>query len=147
MEELQLLAQHLGVERIGFVGGLYETAKTQAYQDADLYILPSNSENFGITVAEALAAGTPAIVTKGAPWEGLAKQGAGWWIDIGVEPLIACLEDALSRSPADLVQMGQQGREWMATEFAWPQIGAKMVATYQWLLNKSLPVPAWVRVD
>jgi glycosyltransferase involved in cell wall biosynthesis len=147
LEELHQLAQNLGIERIEFVGALYGTAKTQAYQDADLYILPSYSENFGVTVAEALAAGTPAIVSKGAPWEGLDTHEAGWWIDRGVDPLVVCLEDALGRSRDDLGQMGQQGRIWIEAEFAWPQIGAQMAATYQWLLNQSLPVPTWVRVE
>ncbi|MEI7994210.1 MAG: glycosyltransferase [Methylococcaceae bacterium] len=147
LEELHLLIQSLGAERIKFVGPLYGTAKMQTYRDSDLYILPTYSENFGITVTEALAAGTPAIVTKGAPWEGLETNEAGWWIDIGIDPLVACLEDAMSRSPDQLKQMGQHGRSWMESEFAWPQIGAQMAATYQWLLNKSLPVPAWVRVD
>lgn len=147
LEELHLLVKNLGIERIEFVGALYGDLKTQAYRDADLYVLPSRSENFGVTVAEALAAGTPAIVTKGAPWEGLDRNSAGWWIDIGVQPLITCLEYALSLSSDQLELMGMQGRNWMTKEFAWPQIGAQMAATYQWLLNKSLPIPSWVRVD
>jgi glycosyltransferase involved in cell wall biosynthesis len=147
LEELQLLVQNLGVERIEFVGGLYGTAKTLTYQDADLYILPSYSENFGVTVAESLAAGTPAIVSKGAPWEGLDMHEAGWWIDMGLDPLVACLEDALGRSPENLEQLGLHGRSWMEAEFAWSDIGAQMEDTYRWLLDKSLPVPAWLRVD
>ena len=147
IEELQLLAQNLGIKRMKFVGNLYGVEKTHTYHNADIFILPTYSENFGMTVAEALAAGTPAIVTKGAPWEGLDKNGAGWWIDVGIEPLITCLVNALSRSPTELEQMGIQGRKWMVNDFAWHQIGAQMAATYQWLLNKSLPVPAWVRLD
>ena len=147
IEELQLLAQNLGVNRMKFIGSLYGIEKTHAYHNADIFILPTYSENFGMTVAEALAASTPAIVTKGAPWEGLDKYGAGWWVDINVESLTACLENALSLSPNALEQMGLQGREWMVNDFSWPQIGAQMTATYQWLLNKSLPVPAWVRLE
>ena len=146
LEELRLLAKNLGLERIEFVGGLYGPEKMRAYHHADIYILPSYSENFGITVAEALAAGTPAIVSKGAPWGGLETQQAGWWIDMGIDPLVACLEDALGRSPDNLEQMGLRGREWMRAEFSWEHIGAQMADTYRWLLDKSLPVPAWVRV-
>ena len=63
-------------------------AKIAAYQQADLFVLPTLNENFAITVAEALAAGTPVIATKGAPWRALQSEGCGWWIDHGIEPLV-----------------------------------------------------------
>jgi glycosyltransferase involved in cell wall biosynthesis len=147
MEEIHLLVSKLGIERIEFIGAVYGKSKLQTYQNANLFILPTYSENFGMTVAEALATGTPAIVTKGAPWEGLDTNDAGWWVDINVESLIACLEKALSCTPNQLDQMGMRGREWMANDFAWNQIGAQMASTYQWLLDKSLPIPTWVRID
>lgn len=147
LNELKNLVQKLGLKRIEFVGELHGSEKTQAYHNAELFILPTYSENFGMTVAEALAAGTPAIVSKGAPWSGLAAQQAGWWIDVGSAPLVACLEDALSRSPADLEAMGVRGRSWMESDFSWEHIGTQMLDTYRWLLDKSLPVPAWVRVQ
>jgi glycosyltransferase involved in cell wall biosynthesis len=147
LNELQNLVQKLGLKRIEFVGELRGSKKMQAYHDAELFILPTYSENFGMTVAEALAAGTPAIVSKGAPWNGLTAQRAGWWIDVGSASLIACLKDALSRSPADLEAMGVRGRSWMDSDFSWERIGTQMVDTYRWLLDRSLPVPAWVRVQ
>lgn len=147
LEDLLRVARKLGLQRIEFVGGVYGLEKTQAYRQAELFILPTYSENFGIAVAEALAAGTPAIVSKGAPWEGLLARQAGWWSDIGLDALVACLEDALARSPENLEQMGLRGRRWMEAEFSWPRIGAQMADTYRWLLDRSLPVPAWVKVD
>ena len=100
-----------------------------------------------MTVAESLAAGTPVIVSKGAPWSGMDQNDAGWWIEIGVDPLVACLKDALSSSPVELAAMGENGRAWMERDFLWDGIGAKMAATYRWLCDRSLPVPAWVRLD
>ena len=67
MDEMQALAAHLRLERVAFGGPLYGEEKLRAYQAASLFVLPTHSENFGMTVAEALAAGTPAIVTQGAP--------------------------------------------------------------------------------
>jgi glycosyltransferase involved in cell wall biosynthesis len=99
-----------------------------------------------MTVAEALAAGTPAIVTKGAPWGGLEKQGAGWWIDIGVDPLVACLEQALATPPTHLAEMGRAGREWMLQDYSWERIGAQFSVVYRWLLEGGEP-PPWVRLD
>lgn len=147
LEELQRLSNQLDLKRVKFVGELRGMEKLQTYQDAELFVLPSYSENFGVTVAEALAMGTPAIVSKGAPWGGLAAQRAGWWIDVGWAPLAACLEDALSLSHGDLDAMGLRGRDWMESEFSWGHIGEHMADTYRWLLDASLPVPAWVRVQ
>jgi glycosyltransferase involved in cell wall biosynthesis len=146
LEKLKALVKKLELKRIDFVGEKRGADKIRTYQSAELFVLPSYSENFGLTVAEALAAGTPAIVTRGAPWAGLVERGAGWWIDVGIDSLAACLEKALSLSSTELREMGMRGREWMEAEFSWERIGARMVDTYKWLFDKSMPVPPWVRV-
>ena len=46
-----------------FVGPLYDEEKWQAYRDADVFVLPSQNENFGNTAAESAVCGTPVIVT------------------------------------------------------------------------------------
>ena len=143
---MQALAAQLRLDRVTFSGALFGEEKLRAYREASLFVLPTHSENFGMTVAEALAAGTPAIVSKGAPWSGLQKQGAGWWIDIGVDPLVACLEQALATPPTHLAEMGQAGREWMLRDYSWERIGARFSAVYQWLL-KGGETPPWVRLD
>jgi glycosyltransferase involved in cell wall biosynthesis len=144
LNELQNLVQKLDLKRIEFVGELRGSEKTQAYHDAELFILPTYSENFGMTVAEALAAGTPAIVSKGAPWKGLQANGAGWWIDIGVDSLTEALSVALGEPPSVLAQRGLRGREWMIRDFSWDTIGDQMDQTYRWLLNGGA-TPAWIR--
>lgn len=87
------------------------------YAVASLFVLPSHSENFGLVIAEALAAGVPALVTDTTPWTGLAAQSAGWcvsWDSYG-----AALARAIATSPAELRSMGGQGRAWMAKDFSW----------------------------
>jgi glycosyltransferase involved in cell wall biosynthesis len=135
LNEMKVLANSLGLQRVEFTGPLIGSEKAVAYSEADLFVLPTYSENFGMTVAEALAAGTAAIVTKGAPWSGLSTNNAGWWIDIGKDPLITCLEQALSQSRASLDSMGLNGRLWMERDFAWESVADKMKATYDWVLN------------
>ena len=141
--ELEALSAELRLQRIEFSGPLYGDEKWTAYRDADLFVLPTRSENFGVAVAEALAAGTPAIVTKGAPWEGLEEKNAGWWIDIGVDPLVACLTDAMSREPDVLEAMGMRGRLWMEQDYSWATIGQHMLQTYRWAIDGG-ERPAWV---
>ncbi len=146
LPEYQALAERLHLARVHFPGPLYGEEKLAAYRRASLYVLPTHSENFGVTVAEALAAGTPAIVTKGAPWAGLVEHGAGWWIDIGVDPLVAALEEALALPEVRLREMGRRGREWMLRELSWPAIARRIAAVYAWLCGRA-ERPADVRIE
>jgi glycosyltransferase involved in cell wall biosynthesis len=131
--ELGALAGELKTQRVSIEGSIVGDAKTAAYREADLFVLPTLNENFAITVAEALAAGTPVIATKGAPWQGLAREGCGWWIDHGVEPLAAALANAMVMTREALQAMGVKGRAWMARDFSWDRVAYDMLNTYRWL--------------
>jgi glycosyltransferase involved in cell wall biosynthesis len=64
LARLKTMTQQLNLgESVRFVGPLYEAAKWQAYRDADVFVLPSQNENFGNTAVESAACGTPVIVT------------------------------------------------------------------------------------
>ena len=123
------------VPRLKLCGPAYGDAKTVAYQEADLLILPTMFENFGMVVAEALAHGVPVIVTVGAPWEGLRDHRCGWWIERGTPAIAAALQTALASPPAELAAMGLRGREWMQREFSWESVAERMIAFYSWLLD------------
>jgi glycosyltransferase involved in cell wall biosynthesis len=142
--ELRALATTLGLTRVSIEGPIHGEAKTTAYREAEIFVLPTLNENFGLTVAEALAAGTPAISTKGAPWGGLEREGCGWWIDHGVEPLAATLAHAMALPREILRAMGDKGREWMAREFSWDRVAHDMVDVYRWLARNAEP-PAAIR--
>lgn len=143
LDKMKKLAADLAIKRVEFGGARFGIQKWQAYADAELFVLPSYSENFGMSIAEALASGVPSIVAKGAPWAGLESNGAGWWIDIGVDPLVACLESALAKSSDSLRGMGEHGRVWMAREYSWQRIGEQTSATYRWLLHGGVR-PPWI---
>ena len=131
--ELKSLGQQLNLKRFTIAPAVYGQAKWQAYQSADLFVLPTLNENFGLTVAEALACELPVISTKGAPWQGLEREEAGWWIDHGVEPLARTLVQAMQLDDADRAKMGLRGKAWMARDFGWPAIGQEMANVYHWL--------------
>jgi glycosyltransferase involved in cell wall biosynthesis len=146
VEQVHALATALSVQRVEFRGPLYGEAKAQAYSDADLFVLPTHSENFGLVVAEALAHGCPAVVSRGAPWSGLESEKCGWWVDGSLQPLTAALDVAMRLAPVQLAEMGMRGRAWMERDFGWAAIGHKMDAAYRWLVYGG-ERPAWVKVD
>lgn len=118
-----------------FTGSVYGDEKKALYRSADIFVLPTFSENFGLVVAEALACGVPVITTKGAPWQGLQTHRCGWWIDIGVEPLVAALREAMNLPPDTLREMGQRGRAYVEQNFGWPGIAQQMLSVYRWVLG------------
>lgn len=142
-EEMRELAATLGAQRLTFSEPAYGRDKTSVYQKATLYVLPSHTENFGMTVAESLAHGVPVITTKGAPWEGVVGHDCGWWIERTEADLEDCLRHALSLPDETLRAMGQRGRRWMERDFSWKRVGAMMHETYLWMLGGGAP-PAWV---
>lgn len=142
--ELESLAERLACPRVTFLGEVRGIAKFNLMSESLLFILPSHSENFGIAVAEALASGTPAIVTHGAPWSGLDREGAGWWIAQSPDAIADCLTSAMSMTDASLVEMGQRGRQWMARDFGWDSIGARMADTYRWIVSGGA-CPPWIQ--
>ncbi|MBQ6007957.1 MAG: glycosyltransferase [Kiritimatiellae bacterium] len=114
------LAQQLGVaDRVTFLGVKTGAEKLREMREADALVLPTHSENFGFAVAEALVVGTPAITTKGAPWEGLEAHGCGWWTDVEASSLRAALADCAARSREELAEMGARGRDWMLADLTW----------------------------
>lgn len=130
------MAQSLQLKRSEFTGPYYGYDKWRAYWSSDLFVLPTHHENFGIAVAEALASSTPVIITKGAPWEGIVKENAGWWIDISLDALIKTLEEAFSLPEKKLQEMGMNGRKWIEKEFTWDMTTMKMVKLYKWIMNE-----------
>ena len=145
VETLRRRAAMAGAARVTFAGELLGPAKGDAYHDADVYVLPSRWESFGMTVAEALAAGTPVIATRATPWRRLEAEGAGWCIDAGAAPLAACLRSALAADEPTLRAMGERGRRWMQSEFSWADVGRRVARTCDWLRGGGA-APAWVRV-
>jgi glycosyltransferase involved in cell wall biosynthesis len=144
--ELAALATRIGAARISFPGPAWGDEKLHLYREADLFVLPTLDENFGIVVAESLAAGVPVICTRGAPWQGLDEERCGWWVDIGTEPLAAALRAATALPRGELHAMGARGRAWMERDFGWEAIARSMATVYAWMTGRG-DLPACVRVD
>ena len=146
LAEVMALARKLGIDHaVDYLGELAGDAKTQAYLGADLFVLPTFSENFGVVVAEALAHGLPVITTRGAPWADLETFGCGWWVDIGVDPLVHALREAMALRDDERRAMGERGRAYVR-RYDWDDIARQTIGVYRWVLGQG-PQPDCVRTD
>jgi glycosyltransferase involved in cell wall biosynthesis len=121
---------------------LWGDDKMRAYAQAELFILPSYSENFGLAIAEALAAGVPVVTTKATPWEELVKERCGWWTGVGAAALTMALSAALKTPTAELATMGQRGRALMERRYSWRVVAEDMMELYRWVLGETKEAPA-----
>ena len=130
---LRLLTRTLGIEHcvhwLGFVDG---ADKQLLLAHADLFALTSHAENFGIAVVEALAAGTPVLVTRGVALAGFVEQqGLGHSCDLDTDAIARALAQGLSEParPSAKTRAAIQSKTLQA--FGWPGIAGQLVAMYQ----------------
>ena len=129
---LQEHVKKLGLSRVSIEDPLFGEEKNVAYRSADVFVLPSLNENFALTVAEALAAGTPVISSTGAPWQEMVERQCGWWVPLSDGGFRAAMREAVSATAEARSIMGQNGREWMIRDFGWDAIAERMLWAYRW---------------
>lgn len=112
----------------GFVTG---DRKTSLLQNADVFVLPSYYENFGIAVAEAMATATPVVISDRVYiWEDVQKAEAGWVCSLTVESLTEMLRLAL-RDKAERQGRGLNAKEFALKEYSWSAIAKQTIQAYQ----------------
>jgi glycosyltransferase involved in cell wall biosynthesis len=121
---LRELAQKIGVDdRVEFIGPVYGAAKDELLARATLFVLMSQSENFGNAILEALAMETPAVLSSRVGLaEEVVRAGAG---AIGVESIQSLLHDTQKR-----IAMGYAGRKLVESRFTWPRVAEQMEEAY-----------------
>jgi len=128
---MQALAISLGIgDQVEFLGPVYGKAKWALYDQAAFFVLPTRSENFGLVIAEALLSGLPVITTKGAPWQVIAEQRCGWWLDHGIDALEAALREAFACDETTRLQMAERGMHLMRTKYAWHVVAERLLECY-----------------
>jgi glycosyltransferase involved in cell wall biosynthesis len=139
LAEMQRVSHNLQLKRVRWSEPVYGDQKSALYRSADLFILPTYSENFGLVVAEALAHGVPVITTHNAPWGGLETHHCGWWIPLGESEIANALIHAMTRPLGELRAMGIRGREWMVSDFGCAEVAQRMIEVYQWAISGGTP--------
>lgn len=129
-------------EIVGFVTG---ARKRQWLETADLFVLPSFYENFGIAVAEAMAAGTPVAIARGVHiWPEVERAAAGWTFSCEVGALTAALREALG-DRAECRRRGENARAFASKTYSWPAIARQTLDLYAGVLAQQpnrLPDPS-----
>ncbi len=143
--ELETQVTRLGLDGVEFSGAVPDDEKWALYRSADLFVLPTYSENFGVVVAEALASGLPVLTTTGAPWAEVESHGCGWWVEPTPRPVRDALSDAVSRTDAERRAMGLRGRSLVASRYDWDAIAAQMLEVYEWALGRRPTPPSTLR--
>lgn len=132
---LRRLADELGAQRVTFEHGAWDRDRDRAYQEADIVVLPSLCESYGLVVAEALAQARPVIASTGAPWQALQREGCGWWVEPTPAAIAQALREALGEADERLVAMGSRGRKLAERDLGWESCMARFDALYRWILG------------
>lgn len=134
-DALRRLAGELGLARTTIGPPRYGEERDALIADSRLFALPSLTENFALTVPEALVCGTPVLASTGAPWAALIENDCGWWVAPEPEPLAAALREAVTMPEERLAAMGTAGRTWALETFGWDGIADRMIEFYALLVQ------------
>lgn len=136
VESLRNMVNSTNAPNVRFMGFVNGREKYEALAQLDILCAPSHQENFGMSIAEALLAGTSVIASLGTPWEELNTHHCGWWRDNSVSTLSECIKEAQSLSSSELQAMGERGKQLILSSYSSAKVAQMMYQLYSWLLGK-----------
>ncbi len=137
LSTLKRLVSNLNIgERVLFTGLLDRQEKLKAYIDADVYVLPSSYEIFGITILEACACGTPVVITDRCGIADVINGQAGIAVPYDKEQLASAITHLLNDDKARL-EFGKRGKLLVRDRFNWERIAKQVEGIYMTVLNSS----------
>jgi glycosyltransferase involved in cell wall biosynthesis len=124
--------------RATWTGAVTGRDKANLLAAARVLVSCSDTESFGMSVAEAMAAGTPVVVTRTCPWPDVEREGAGRWVPQDAEAMATALgeilrDETLGRS------MGERGRALVARNYTWPAAARTIADGYRSVLAHAIP--------
>jgi teichuronic acid biosynthesis glycosyltransferase TuaC len=133
-EPLERLAAELGVtDRVRFLGQLPNPEAVAQAAACDVFVMPGVEEPFGVAFVEAMAAGLPAIGSRGEGGpEDIAAAGEGMILVQPDDPgALSAVLDRLTADRSELARLGAAARETVAANFTWERCGVETVAAYR----------------
>jgi glycosyltransferase involved in cell wall biosynthesis len=135
------------INNVFLLGEKENEDKNLMYDIADIFVLPTFNEGFGLTVLEAYRQKVPVITTAATPFEEIKKQNLGWYIKPTKEDLINAIDEALNCEKRELRELGMKGYSWVEKNYTSRSVKEKYTELYGWLLNKSLAEPRFKYKD
>lgn len=117
---------------LDWIGAVWGDERWKYFQGADLFCLPSHSENFGLAVLEACQVGTPALTTSATPWADHLADGRGFIAEARVESLRDLLAKIFA-APRSTPDQRAKLAEWAWETFRWETLAPKYAAFYETL--------------
>ena len=137
VEELRALARRLEgrLPRVDWAGEIWGEARWRYFQGADLFCLPSHSENFGLAVLEACQVGTPALTTRATPWGEWLQGGRGFVGEATVESVQQSLAQFFTE-PLRTAEQRARLAAWAHAEFSWEALAPRYAAIYRTVIGQ-----------
>lgn len=132
---LKDLVTTLGLPNVVFAGFVSGREKFEKLATLTALFVPSDFENFGMIITEALIVKTPVMASLGTPWEELNARHCGWWVNNDIHTLAQTMEEVFSLSDKELLVMGERGKQLVIEKYSSVQVATQMKHLYEWILN------------
>jgi glycosyltransferase involved in cell wall biosynthesis len=114
------------------MGAIDEAQRRALLARASTLVMCSDSESFGMSVLEAMAAGVPVVVTRTCPWGEVERHQAGHWVEQNTGAIAAAIARILDH-PEDARAMGRRGEALARSTYQWSAIAGTFAAQYRML--------------
>ena len=121
-----------------WMGAIDEGQRRTLLREATALVMCSDSESFGMSVLEAMAAAVPVVVTRTCPWPAVECHGAGYWVEQNAEAIAAGIARILDH-PADAQAMGARGQALARSTYQWSAIARTFATQYRSLAGRNAP--------
>jgi len=115
---------------VTWTGRVEDSAKRQLLDAAAVLVMCSNAESFGMSAAEAMAAGTPVVVTRTCPWPDVESHHAGYWVEQSADAIAAGVNAVLADTSA-ATEMGRRGKMLIASCYSWRHAADALIQQYE----------------
>lgn len=124
----------LGLKNVKFLGFISGREKYEILSSISALFVPSDFENFGMIIPEALSVGTPVMASLGTPWNILNHYGCGWWSESSPEKIAEIMTEVILMEKESLVTMGNKGKVLVSDNFSPNVVSSKMRELYNYIL-------------
>ena len=136
LKHLHKCVDALDIEHcVKFVGFANADKKALLMAASEVFVLPSYTENFGISIAEAMYAGLPVVTTFNTPWAEINAAGAGWCVDLQPSLIKQALGEAIAKSPSALANMGRKAQA-VSEKYDWRPLALEMNKVYADIIQR-----------